>query len=293
MQELLNSTETKGSSSNGVVLFLILLLILFGSVIMFFMGIFNRSGAAILTSIIVCPLSIFLMVGLYSVQPNEAVALTLFGKYLGTDRANGLRWVLPWISRKKISMRVRNITSDTLKVNDKDGNPIEIAANVVWRVTDSAKALFDIDNYESFSKIEIDTALRDIAAHYSYDHANEGDLTLRGHAEEVAQLLGTRLNERLKIGGMIVDEARISHLAYAQEIAGVMLKRQQAQAILSARKLIVAGAVGMVEQALTQLSEHDIIHLDDERKAQMVSNLLVVLCSDKDAHPVLNTGSIY
>ena len=231
--------------------------------------------------------------GLYSLQPNEAMAVTLFGAYSGTDRKSGLRWVWPWLSKKKISLRVRNITSDKLKVNDKNGNPIEIAANVVWRVHDSAQALYDVDNYESFCLIEIDTALRDIAAHYAYDHAEEGELTLRGHAEEVAALLRERLNARIAVGGMKVDEARISHLAYAQEIAGAMLKRQQAQAIISARQLIVQGAVGMVEMALKQLSEHNIIDLDEERKAQMVSNLLVVLCSDKDTQPIVNTGTVY
>jgi hypothetical protein len=231
--------------------------------------------------------------GFYSIQPNEAVAILLFGAYRGTDRANGLRWVLPWLSRKKISMRVRNVTSDKLKVNDKDGNPIEIAANVVWRVQDSAQALFDVDDFERFNRIEIDTALRDIAAHYSYDHADAGQLTLRGHAEEVAELLGSKLNARLKIGGMQVDEARISHLAYAPEIAGAMLKRQQAQAVLAARQLIVMGAVGMVESALEQLATRGVVTLDEERKAQMVSNLLVVLCADREAQPVVNAGSLY
>jgi regulator of protease activity HflC (stomatin/prohibitin superfamily) len=244
-------------------------------------------------AIILIGLGSFGMGGFYSIQPNEAVAILLFGAYQGTDRATGLRWVWPWLTRKKISMRVRNVTSDKLKVNDKDGNPIEIAANVVWRVQDSAQALFDVDDYERFSRIEIDTALRDIAAHYSYDHAAEGELTLRGHAEDVATLLGERLNQRLAVGGMAVDEARISHLAYATEIAGAMLKRQQAQAILAARQLIVMGAVGMVESALEQLSARGVVTLDEERKAQMVSNLLVVLCADREAQPVVNAGSLY
>lgn len=231
--------------------------------------------------------------GFYQVQPNEAAALLLFGAYRGTDRVPGLRWVAPWIARKKISLRVRNVTSDKLKVNDRDGNPIEIAANVVWRVRDSAQALFDIDDYEGFCRIEIDTALRDIAAHYSYDHAEDGGLSLRANAEDVAGLLTERLNGRLAIGGMEVDEARISHLAYASEIAGAMLKRQQAQAVLAARQLIVAGAVGMVESALQQLADRGVVTLDEERKAQMVSNLLVVLCADREAQPVVNAGSLY
>lgn len=289
-QHISRTQERVGFSIPGVPLFILFLGTIIASIIMF---ILKENEFYIFLGILMVVLGVLGLSGFYSIQPNEAVALLMFGEYQGTDRAQGLRWVFPWISRKKISMRVRNVTSDTLKVNDKDGNPIEIAANVVWRVKDSAQALFDVDNYESFCRIEIDTALRDIAAHYSYDHAHEGELTLRGHAEEVAELLGERLNARLEIGGMMVDEARISHLAYAQEIAGAMLKRQQAQAVLAARQLIVNGAVGMVEQALHQLSERGVVELDEERKAQMVANLLVVLCSDKDAQPVLNTGSIY
>ncbi len=289
-QHISRTQERVGFSIPGVPLFILFLGTIIASIIMF---ILKENEFYIFLGILMVVLGVLGLSGFYSIQPNEAVALLMFGEYQGTDRAQGLRWVFPWISRKKISMRVRNVTSDTLKVNDKDGNPIEIAANVVWRVKDSAQALFDVDNYESFCRIEIDTALRDIAAHYSYDHAHEGELTLRGHAEEVAELLGERLNARLEIGGMMVDEARISHLAYAQEIAGAMLKRQQAQAVLAARQLIVNGAVGMVEQALNQLSERGVVELDEERKAQMVANLLVVLCSDKDAQPVLNTGSIY
>lgn len=231
--------------------------------------------------------------GLYSMQPNEATAVLRFGAYVGTDKTEGLRWAWPWLTKKKISLRVRNVTSETLKVNDRNGNPIEIAANVVWRVRDSAQALFDVDDYESFVRIEIDTALRDIAAHYAYDHAEDGEMTLRGNAEDVAELLGARLGDRLAVGGMVVDEARISHLAYAPEIAGAMLRRQQAEAILAARQKIVAGAVSMVESALHQLSDRSIVDLDDERKAQMVSNLLVVLCSDREAQPVVNAGSLY
>ncbi len=289
-QNISRTQERGGFSIPGVPLFILFLGAIIASIIMF---ILKENEFYIFLGVLMVVLGVLGLSGFYSIQPNEAVALLMFGEYQGTDRAHGLRWVFPWISRKKISMRVRNVTSDTLKVNDKDGNPIEIAANVVWRVKDSAQALFDVDSYESFCRIEIDTALRDIAAHYSYDHAHEGELTLRGHAEEVAELLGERLNARLEIGGMMVDEARISHLAYAQEIAGAMLKRQQAQAVLAARQLIVNGAVGMVEQALHQLSERGVVELDEERKAQMVANLLVVLCSDKDAQPVLNTGSIY
>lgn len=282
--------ERRAISLPGIMLFFVFLLAIIVAITLFISG--GDAGYLVL-GISLVVLGSFGMAGFYSIQPNEAVAITLFGAYQGTDRANGLRWVFPWLTRKKISMRVRNVTSDKLKVNDKDGNPIEIAANVVWRVQDSAQALFDVNDYESFCRIEIDTALRDIAAHYAYDHAAEGELTLRGHAEDVSQLLGSRLNARLKVGGMQVDEARISHLAYSPEIAGAMLKRQQAQAVLAARQLIVMGAVGMVESALEQLATRGVVTLDEERKAQMVSNLLVVLCADREAQPVVNAGSLY
>jgi hypothetical protein len=274
----------------GIPLVLVVSAAIIGSILMIVNGGSEAFLVAAIGLIIAASLG---AAGFYMVQPNEAVAILLFGAYQGTDRVNGLRWVFPWLLRKKISMRVRNITSDKLKVNDKDGNPIEIAANVVWRVQDSAQALFDVDNFETFCRIEIDTALRDIAAHYAYDHAAEGELTLRGHAEDVSNLLGSRLNARLKIAGIQVDEARISHLAYSPEIAGAMLKRQQAQAVLAARQLIVMGAVGMVESALEQLASRGVVTLDEERKAQMVSNLLVVLCADREAQPVVNAGSLY
>jgi hypothetical protein len=285
-----NTSERRAVSLPGITLFFAFLAAIAVAICLFVSG---GDESYLIAGIVLVVLGSFGMGGFYSIQPNEAVAILLFGAYQGTDRANGLRWVFPWLTRKKISMRVRNVTSDKLKVNDKDGNPIEIAANVVWRVQDSAQALFDVNDYEIFCRIEIDTALRDIAAHYSYDHASEGELTLRGHAEEVATLLGSRLNARLRVGGMQVDEARISHLAYAQEIAGAMLKRQQAQAVLAARQLIVMGAVGMVESALEQLASRGVVTLDEERKAQMVSNLLVVLCADREAQPVVNAGSLY
>jgi regulator of protease activity HflC (stomatin/prohibitin superfamily) len=236
------------------------------------------------------------MCGFYAIQPNEAMAILLFGDYRGTDRTTGLRWVLPWYSRKKISLRARNLTSDKLKVNDKRGSPIEIAANVVWRVEDSAQALFDVDDYQAFVNIQVDTALRDIASHYAYDHGDETDepeLTLRADAEDVAGRLREELVRRVAVAGVAVDEARLAHLAYAPEIAGAMLKRQQAEAVLSARRLIVKGAVGMVESALADLNERGVVELDEDRKAAMVSNLLVVLCADREAQPVVNTGTLY
>jgi regulator of protease activity HflC (stomatin/prohibitin superfamily) len=237
--------------------------------------------------------SILILSGLYSLQQNESAAITLFGNYKGTDRRPGLRWVVPWYSRKKISLRVRNVTSQTLKVNDKKGNPIEIAAVIVWRVVDTAQALFDVDNYETFVNIQIETSLREITSHFAYDHGDGDEPTLRADGVKVGEMLQARLQERVAIAGLTVDEARLSHLAYAPEIASSMLRRQQAEAVLEARAMIVHGAVSMVESALQQLSERDIVSLDDEREAAMVSNLLVVLCADREAQPVVNAGSLY
>ncbi len=250
-------------------------------------------AAYIIGAAVVLLASILILSGLYSLQQNESAAITLFGNYKGTDKRPGLRWVIPWYSRKKISLRVRNVTSDTLKVNDKKGNPIEIAAVVVWRVVDTAQALFDVDDYDTFVNIQIETALREITSHYAYDHAEHDEPTLRADADKVGDMLRAKLNERVSVAGVEIDEARISHLAYAPEIASSMLRRQQAEAVLDARAKIVLGAVSMVETALQQLSEREIVTLDDERKAAMVSNLLVVLCADREAQPVVNTGSLY
>lgn len=256
------------------------------------------AAAQVAAGVTVALLGGFILCGLYSLQPNEAMAVLLFGDYRGTDRKAGLRWVLPWYSRKKISLRARNVTSDKLKVNDKRGNPVEIAANVVWRVLDSAQALFDVDDYQAFVNIQIDTGLRDIASHYAYDHGEqvEGadqELTLRADAEHVADRLRDELAKRVGAAGIAVDEARLAHLAYAPEIAGAMLRRQQAEAVLSARRMIVQGAVSMVESALVDLNERGVVDLDEDRKAAMVSNLLVVLCADREAQPVVNTGTLY
>jgi regulator of protease activity HflC (stomatin/prohibitin superfamily) len=234
-----------------------------------------------------------ILIGFYALQPNEAAAITLFGNYKGTDRTPGLRWVLPWYTRKKISLRVRNVTGEKLKVNDKRGNPIEIAAVVVWRVTDTGQALFDVDDYQTFVDIQIETAVREIASHFAYDHSEDDEPTLRGDAGQVSALLREKLQERVAVAGVVIDETKLSHLAYAPEIASAMLRRQQAEAVLAARRFIVQGAVEMVHHALEQLSERDIVRLDDERRAAMVSNLLVVLCADRDAQPVVNAGSLY
>ena len=288
------SAERPARTSGGILMLLVSLALMLGGAAALVLGIEGTLiPAAVAAGIFASVLGLILLCGLYSLQPNEAMAILLFGDYRGTDRKAGLRWVLPWYSRKKVSMRVRNVTSDKLKVNDKRGNPIEIAANVVWRVSDSAQALFDVDDFAAFVNIQIDTALRDITSQYAYDHGEEHEPTLRADAELVAEKLRDELHARVRVAGVVVDEARLAHLAYAPEIASAMLRRQQAEAVLSARRLIVRGAVGMVENALTDLGERGVVDLDEDRKAAMVSNLLVVLCADREAQPVVNTGTLY
>ena len=288
------STERPASTANGLLMLLVGLLLLVGGPVLVAQD--PDNVLLVVGGIVTAVVGLLLLCGLYSLQPNEGMAILLFGDYRGTDRKTGLRWVLPWYSRKKVSLRVRNLTSDKLKVNDKRGSPIEIAANVVWRVEDSAQALFDVDDYQAFVNIQVDTALRDITSHYAYDHGDDEaapEMTLRADAEDVAARLRDELVGRVKVAGVAIDEARLAHLAYAPEIAGAMLKRQQAEAILSARRLIVRGAVGMVENALADLGERGVVELDEDRKAAMVSNLLVVLCADREAQPVVNTGTLY
>ena len=246
--------------------------------------------AAILVSIIV----LICWAGLFMVHPNEAKVLQLFGKYAGTCHDAGLRWANPFYSKASVSARVRNFESGQLKVNDSNGSPIEIAAVVVWKVFDTAEALFEVDDYVNFVQIQSESALRNLGTTYPYEpHDDEEGIALRSSPSEIAQALRDEIQDRLSQAGVTVIEARISHLAYAPEIANAMLRRQQASAIIAARKLIVRGAVGMVHLALEELDENDIVKLDEERKAAMVSNLLVVLCSDESAQPVLNTGSLY
>ena len=235
----------------------------------------------------------FCLLGFYMVEPNQAAVLTLFGRYVGTVKDPGLRWNNPFFAKRKVSLRVRNFESGRLKVNEADGSPIEIAAVVVWRVVDSAEAVFNVDDYESFVHIQSEAALRGMATSYPYDQHEEGQLALRSHAAEVSKHLLDELQDRLADAGVQVLDARISHLAYAPEIAQAMLQRQQASAVIAARTLIVAGAVGMVEMALAELEKNGVVQLDEERKAAMVSNLLVVLCGDRGPQPVLNTGSLY
>lgn len=240
-------------------------------------------------------LGVFMMIGFIVVNPNESAVLVLFGSYTGTIRKNGFYWVNPFYAKTKISLRARNINSEPIKVNDKVGNPIMIGIVLVWRVEDTFKAAFDVDDYEMFVHIQSEAAIRKLAGHYPYDNFDDeqAEITLRSGGEEVNRVLEQELVERLAIAGINVMEARISYLAYASEIASAMLRRQQATAIVAAREKIVEGAVSMVEMALSQLSEKEIIEFDDEKKATMVSNLMVVLCSDKDASPVINTGTLH
>jgi regulator of protease activity HflC (stomatin/prohibitin superfamily) len=295
-QALNQTTERTAQTLNGGLMLLVTLVVTVAVIWTFVAGLATREpGNAwflLLPGVLLFGW-LLLVSGFYTLQPNEAAAITLFGNYKGTDRTPGLRWVLPWFMRKKISVRVHNVTGEKLKVNDRRGNPIEIAAVVVWRVNDTASALFDVDDYKRFVDIQIETAVREIASHFAYDNAEHDEPTLRAASDQVSALLQEKLQERVSIAGLAIDGAKLSHLAYAPEIASAMLRRQQAEAVLAARQTIVKGAVLMVEQALTQLSERDVVKLDDERRAQMVSNLLVVLCSDSQTQPVVNAGTIY
>ncbi len=257
------------------------------------------SLGTLLVSIALCIASLLVLVGLYTLQPNEAAILQLFGDYRGTTRTPGLRATNPFYTRKKISLRARNLNGERLKVNDKRGNPIEIAAVVVWRVDDTAKAFFDIDNYENYVKLQAEAAVRHLASSFAYDDAdgtitgNTAEPTLLASADIVVKALVHELEARFEKAGVIVEEARLTHLAYAPEIAQVMLRRQQAEAIIAARHKIVHGAVSMVQMALTELSERQVVELDDERRATMVNNLLTVLCAESEVQPVVNTGTLY
>lgn len=285
----MNTNEKITTPSNGYVMLFVIafsLIISITGLIMMKMPFF----------IVLILLSIFLIPGLILVNPNESRVLLLFGKYKGTVKQNGLFWVNPFYTKTKISLRARNFDSERLKVNDKLGNPIMISTILVWRVKDTFKASFDVDNFENFVVVQTDAAVRKLASMYPYDNfADEGleeDITLRSSVNEVSEALEKELEERLDIAGIEVLEARIGYLAYANEIASAMLKRQQATAIVAARHKIVEGAVSMVEMALNELSKKEIVNLDDERRAAMVSNLMVILCSDKDASPIVNAGTL-
>ncbi|OUR60615.1 hypothetical protein A9Q74_12800 [Colwellia sp. 39_35_sub15_T18] len=279
--------EKKGFSLNGFGVFVALLLLA-----VFIIGQILAQHASALFFIAIAAI-IFIIPGFFMVQPNQGKVMTFFGSYVGTVKLNGLRWTIPFFIRKNISLRIRNFESNQMKVNDNHGNPIEIATVVVWSVDDTAEATFEVDDYISFVNIQSESALRNMAISYPYDQHEGDEIALRSHPQEISEALKYEIQARLEKAGVKVHEARISHLAYAPEIANAMLQRQQASAIIAARRLIVDGAVGMVEMALSQLSEKKIVELDEERKATMVSNLLVVLCSDKSTQPVVNTGSLY
>ena len=275
--------------TNGYIMLIVFLILFFGGIYMIISQQNPWYGIAIF-------LGIFTALGFIMVQPNNSRVLLLFGEYIGSVKRNGFYWVNPFYTKKKISLRASNFDSERLKVNDKLGNPVMISTILVWRVLDTYKAAFDVDNYENFVRVQTDAAVRKLASMYPYDNfADEGhqeDITLRSSVNEVSEALEKEIEERLSIAGIEVLEARIGYLAYAQEIANAMLKRQQATAIVAARHKIVEGAVSMVEMALSELGKKDIVDLDDERKAAMVSNLMVILCGDKDASPVLNTGTL-
>lgn len=268
-----------------------LILILGGAGLAIYTG-ENSTVLAVVGALLVLA-GVLLLRGLITISPGEAKVLQFFGRYDGTVRAAGLRWINPFTSRSKVSTRIRNHESDVLKVNDYDGNPIEIAAVVVWQVEDTARAVFEVDSFVAFVHTQTETAIRHIATSYPYDDHTEGQLSLRGNADEITERLSEEIAIRVEAAGVRIVESRLTHLAYAPEIAGAMLQRQQAGAVIAARSRIVEGAVGMVEMALAKLSEREIVELDEERKAAMVSNLLVVLCSDRATQPVVNTGSLY
>jgi regulator of protease activity HflC (stomatin/prohibitin superfamily) len=277
----------------GLPVLLVIALVDAALIWMFVMNVRAESAPEIVFAAVMFVLATFLLVGLFMVNPNEGKVLQLFGEYKGTAKIQGLRWANPFLRKRKVSLRVRNFESSHLKVNDIDGNPIEIAAVVVWKVFETAEAIFEVDDYEHYVKVQSEAALRNLATSYAYDAHDDAQVSLRGHTGAVADHLKREIHDRLVKAGVEVIEARLSHLAYAPEIAQAMLQRQQAGAIIAARQRIVEGAVGMVEMALDMLSKKSIIQLDEERKAAMVSNLLVVLCGDRNTQPVINTGTIY
>ncbi|MBB5014252.1 SPFH domain-containing protein [Rehaibacterium terrae] len=277
----------------GIPVLILVLALLALAVWGFIDGVRSGDGMQLTIALVAAIVLLVSLAGFYMVEPNQAAVLTLFGKYVGTVKEQGLRWNNPFFSAKKVSLRVRNFESGRLKVNELDGSPIEIAAVIVWKVVDSAEAVFNVDDYESFVHVQSEAAIRAMASSHPYDQHEDGQISLRSHAAEISQHLKEQLDERLTTAGVDVLEARISHLAYAPEIAQAMLQRQQANAVIAARTRIVEGAVSMVEMALEQLKAKGMVELDDERRAHMVSNLLVVLCSDRATQPVVNTGSLY
>jgi regulator of protease activity HflC (stomatin/prohibitin superfamily) len=288
------TAERPASTISGYAMLVVLLLAILTDVYAISsMPIGPGVGFNILLIILATLVFILVMPGFYMLQPNQAVAITLFGDYRGTDRTTGLRWTWPWMGKKKVSVRANNFISEKIKVNDLRGNPIEMAAQIMWRVVDTAQALYDVDDYKQFVRVQVEAAIRTIGSRYPYDDFEHQEVSLRGNHDEVGVALKKELIARLPVAGITIDECGFTYLAYATEIAGAMLRRQQAQAVVAARRTLVDGAVGMVEMALSALSEKGVVELDDERRAAMVSNLMVVLCGERDTQPVVNTGTLY
>ena len=292
----LHIREVEHDAASGFKALLVALGLIVLAKVSFLYGLLTQQGGMIVAfgvaAALVMLVAVFVLAGLFTVAPNQAKVLQLFGSYMGTVKRSGLRWASPFYTKNRVTLRVRNFESEKLKVNDHTGNPIQIAAIVVWKVIDTAEALFHVESYEHFVKVQTEAAVRNLATRYAYDAHEDGEMSLRSHTAEVAEHLKTEVQDRLTQAGVLVIEARISHLAYAPEIAGVMLQRQQASAVIAARSMIVEGAVGMVEMALEMLSTKGIVKLDDERKAAMVSNLLIVLCGDRGTQPVVNAGAL-
>ncbi len=286
--------ETERKVASGYIMLVVLTVAQLAAAYLIYLAAEAESPAGVIGSIVLSALILVFWAGLFMVNPNEAKVLQLFGEYVGTAREPGLKWANPFFQKTAVSTRIRNFESGRLKVNDSNGSPIEIAAVVVWKVFDTAEALFEVDDYEQFVQIQSESALRNLSTNYPYESAEEdGGIGLRSDPQEIAQALRQEIQDRLEQAGITVVEARISHLAYAPEIANAMLRRQQASAIIAARRQIVEGAVGMVDMALEQLARDQVVELDEERKAAMVSNLLVVLCGEEGAQPVLNAGTLY
>jgi regulator of protease activity HflC (stomatin/prohibitin superfamily) len=283
------TSERRADGAPGIPILLIGIVAVVAGVFLLSQG----AGTAALIGGLLIVVTVIVLLGLTPVAPGQARVVQLLGRYTGSVRTTGLRWVNPFTTRRRISTRIRNHQTEVTKVNDADGNPIEIAAVVVWQVSDTAKAVFEVDQFEQFVAIQAETAVRHIANSYPYDAHEPGQISLRDSADEITQKLAQEISARVIPAGVTIVEARLSHLAYAPEIAQAMLRRQQASAVVAARQRIVEGAVGMVDMALTKLSEESIVELDEERKAMMVSNLLVVLCADRDTQPVVNTGTLY
>ncbi len=285
--------ETQRNSAPGIGLLVVLVIVIAAAIGLIVLAAVAAGPALIAVSVVAIVAAAFLLTGLFTVNPNQGKVLQLFGAYRGTAREPGLRWANPFYAKRAISLRVRNFETAKLKVNDKRGNPVEIAAVVVWRVVDTAEAAFHVDNYENYVHVQSEAAVRTLTTGYPYDAHVEGEVALSSHTAEISARLKAEIQDRLEKAGVEVIETRISHLAYAPEIAAAMLRRQQAAAVVAARQTIVEGAVGMVENALDMLASKKVVELDEERRATMVSNLLVVLCSEQTTQPVVNTGSLY